>query len=257
MKMNSKRAYMREIYAREEMCEEAFVTWVSEQGVEGIRNTLGELLWWLDGIASCRWGCRGGDHEEQYLLGRTSASASAALLLLRSGYTDQASGVFRGLAETANLLYLFTLSGKEHRIWRGSDERARKDRYSAFNVRLKLEKLNVDPFIGNELYQLLSKYGAHPGPGAEPRQHDSTEDPRVGMPYRPAVNLSFVVAVGNALVRALLFASDLVPHHNVRLDALNAAVAATEQLRGIDLEALKQDSDLVLQPHSIGMIVEP
>ena len=85
MEMRKKRNRLQEIYVREAMCEGVFATWVSEQGAEGVLDTLGELLWWLDGIASCRWGCRGGDHEEEHLLGRISANASAALLLVRSG----------------------------------------------------------------------------------------------------------------------------------------------------------------------------
>ena len=177
MEMKKKRDRLQEIYVREALCEDAFATWVSEQGVEGVLDALGELLWWLDGIASCRWGCRGGDHEEEHLLGRISANASAALLLLKRGYVDQGSGMFRQLAETTNLLDLFTHSSKDYQDWRRSDEGVRKNRYSAFNVRLKLEKSGVGPVMGEDAYQLLSKYGTHPGPGTEPRPHDSPEEP--------------------------------------------------------------------------------
>ena len=256
MEMRKKRDRLQEIYVREAMCEGVFATWVSEQGAEGVLDTLGELLWWLDGIASCRWGCRGGDHEEEHLLGRISANASAALLLVRRGYIDPASGVFRQLAETTNLLDLFTHSSKDYQEWRRSDEGVRKNRYSAYNVRLKLERLGVGPVMGMDAYQLLSKYGAHPGPGAEPRLHDSPEEPTVGTAYRPAVSLSFTVAVASAVVRALIFGSDLVPQANVKRDALNAAIAANEELRGIDLDALKEEATLVLQPPTIEVTVE-
>ena len=254
--MGKKRNRLQAIYVREALCEEVFAACVSEQRTEGILDTLGELLWWLDGIASCRWGCRGGNHETEHLLGRTSASASAALLLIRRGYIDQASGVFRELAETTNLLDLFTHSSKDYQEWLSSDEGVRKDRYSAFNVRLKLEKLKIDPVMGRDGYQVLSKYGTHPGAGTEPRSHDSPEEPTVGAAYRPAVGLSFTVAVANAAVRALIFGSDLVPQSNVKLDALNAAVAANEELHGIDLDALKKESTLALEPPSIVVTVE-
>ena len=256
MEIKEKRNHLQEIYVREAMCEEIFATWISEQGAEGVLEALGELLWWLDGIASCRWGCREGDHEEEHLLGRISANAAAALLLVRRGYLDPAYGVFRQLAETRNLLDLFTHSSSDYQVWLSADERARKDRYSAFNVRLKLEKLSVDPVMGEDAYQVLSKYGAHPGPGAEPRPHDSPEEPTVGTAYRPAVGLSFTVAVASVVVGALLFGSKLVTQADVKRDILNAVIAANEELRGIDLDVLREESTLVLHPPSIEVIVE-
>ena len=256
MEMRKTRKRLQEIYVRESLCEGVFTTWVSEQGAEGILDTLGELLWWLDGIASCRWGCRRGDHEEEHLLGRISESGSAALLLIRSGYFDPALGVFRQLAETTNLLYLFTQSSKDYQEWRRSDEGVRKNQYSAVKVRLKLERLGRVPVMVKDMYQILSKYGMHPGPGAEPRSHDSAEEPTVGTAYRPAVSLSFTVAVAAAVVTALIFGCDIVPQANVKLDALSAAKAANEKLLGIDLDVLKKESTIVLQPPSISVSAE-
>ena len=256
MEIRKKRNHLHEVYAREAICEGMFATWVSEQGVEGVLDTLGELLWWLDGIASCRWGCREGDHEVEHLIGRISANASAAHLLVRRGYFDPAFGVFRQLAETRNLLDLFTHSSKDYQEWLSSDEGVRKNQYSAFNVRLKLEKLKVEPVTGRDAYQVLSKYGTHPGPGAEPRSHDSPEEPTVGTAYRPAVGLSFSVSVATVVVGALVFGSGLIPHANVKRDALNAASAAVEELRGIDLDDLKKEFTLVLDPPSIAVTVE-
>ena len=256
MEMRKKRKRLQEIYAREALCEGVFATCVSEQRAEGVLDILGESLWWLDGIASCRWGCREGDHEEEHLIGRISANAPAALLLVRRGYIDPAFGVFRQLTETRNLLDLFTHSSKDYQEWLSSDESVRKNRYSAFNVRLKLEKLGVDPVIGEDAYQLFSKYGTHPGPGTEPRSHDSSEEPTVGTAYRPAAGLSFTVAVATAVVGALVFGSDLIPRANVKRDALNAASAAYEELLGIDLDALKEEATLVLEPPSIAVTVE-
>ena len=58
------------------------------------------------------------------------------------------------------------------------------------------------------------------------------------------------------VVGALIFGSDLVPQANVKRDALNAAIAAHEELRRIDLDVLKKDSTLVLEPPSIEVTVE-
>ena len=254
--MREKQDRLQAIHTREALCDEVFALWVSEQRVGGVLDALGDMLWWLDGIASCRWGCREGDHEEEYLLGRTSANASAALLLLKKGYLDQASGLFRQLAETTNLLHLFTHSSKDYQEWRRSVDGVRKDRYSPYSVRVKLENLNVEPVMGRDAYQLLSKYGVHPGPGTEPRPHDSQEKPTVGTAYRPAVGFSIAVAVAGAVVGALIFGSDIVPQANVKQDVLNAAMAGDEEIGGIDIEALKEEATLVVQPPSIEVTVE-
>ena len=255
MEMRKKRNHLQAIYAREAMCEGVFATCVSEQRAEGVLDTLGELLWWLDGIASCRWGCRGGDHEEEHLLGRVSANAAAALLLVRRGYISCLRSV-QAIGRDQKLLDLFTHSSKDYQEWLSSDERGRKNRYSAFNVRLKLERLGIGPAMGEDAYQVLSKYGTHPGPGAEPRPHDSPEEPTVGTAYRPAVGISFTVAVATAVIGALLFGNDLVTQADVKRDVLNVAITADEELRGIDLDALSKESTLVFEPPQIEVTVE-
>jgi hypothetical protein len=47
---------------------------------------LGTVLSLLDRLASCHWGCKGGDHVAEYLAGRCCSSARASLRLLRHGY---------------------------------------------------------------------------------------------------------------------------------------------------------------------------
>ena len=248
METEKKRKRLQEIYVREELCEGVFDTWVSEQGAEGILDTLGELLWWLDAIASCRWGCREGDHEEEHLLGRVSESGSAALLLVRRGYIGPALGAFRQLAETANLVHLFTCSSEAYKEWRTSDEGVKKNQFSAFNVRRKLEGLSCVPVMEKDAYQLLSSYGTHPGPGVEPRSHDSPEEPTTGTAYRPAVGFSLTVSVASSVVTALIFGSSIVTKANVKLDALNAAKVANEKL--------KKEATLVLKPPTIKVTEE-
>src|SRR5688500_5798090 len=78
---------------------------------------LGDAMGALDGIASCYWGCRRGDHAIEYLLGRGSSATSAARLLLRSGYYDEALALIRTAAEIVNLLFLFRLSEHTFNEW--------------------------------------------------------------------------------------------------------------------------------------------
>lgn len=97
---------------------------------------------------------------------------------------------------------------------------------------------------------MLSKCGTLPGPSAEPRPHDSPEKPTAGTAYRPAVGLSFIVGGATIAIGALLFGIDLVAQVNVKRDALKVAKAANEELDGIDLDGLKKESTLGLQPPS-------
>ena len=228
------------------MCEEAFTTWVFKQGVERILDSLGEMLWQLYGIASCRWGCRGGDHQEEQLLSRTAGTASATLLLLKRGYFDPASGLLRELAETINLLYLFTLSRQDYQQWLQLDDTKRKNQYSAFNVRLKIEKLHAIPPTEQEIYQFLSQYGVHPGPGSEPRGHDSVDKPTVGTPYRPAVSFALARALNTVVTTALLFGKDLLTQPDIRQEILETAQTAMKEVARIDFGLLKEEESLVL-----------
>ena len=239
---------LQRVYAREALCEEAFTTWVHDHGFEGVLDALGEILSWLDGIASCRWGSRAGDHQEEHLLGRASASACAALLLLSRGYFDQAAGVVRELAETHSLLELFTHSSRDHQGWLGSGEEIRRNRYSAFNVRNKLVSLGVTPIMEQPEYQMLSRYGSHPGSGTEPRPHDSVGAPTVGTPYRPAVSFLFTIFVSNLVIRAVLYGGDLLSQQDVKRNLASVVQAAMKENDGVDISVLKQEADLVLQP---------
>ena len=169
---------------------------------------------------------------------------------------DQALGVFRQLAETANLLNLFARSSEDYREWR-RDEGSRKNRYTAYNVRRKLERLKIEPGWGEDAFQLLSKYGIHPGPSTEPRPHDSPKGSTVGLAYRPAACIILTVAVAREVAPMVIFGSHFVPQANAKQDALHAAEAADEKIRAIDLEALQRISDVALQPPEIEVTVEP
>lgn len=67
-------------------------------------EALGMTLALMDRAASCYWGCAGGDHRLEFLVGRATNSAYAALSLATRGYYDQALSGARALGEIANLL---------------------------------------------------------------------------------------------------------------------------------------------------------
>ncbi len=68
---------------------------------------LGTVLSMLDRVASCSWGCAGGDHVAEFVVARCTNTARASLRLLNHGYYDESLSMTRSLAEAANLLISF------------------------------------------------------------------------------------------------------------------------------------------------------
>ena len=121
---------------------------------------MGTVLSLLDRVASCFWGCAGGDHFAPRMIGRAVSSSRASLRLMNGGYYDESLMLTRSVGETANLLSLFQASADHLAAWR-ADERARKDHYSPYQVRMKLELLGAPIPISRERYAALSGLGSH------------------------------------------------------------------------------------------------
>jgi hypothetical protein len=65
---------------------------------------LGNVLSLLYRSACCHWGCRGGDHQAEWLVGRAVNQAMASYRLLRSAFYDESLMLTRGVGEIANLV---------------------------------------------------------------------------------------------------------------------------------------------------------
>jgi hypothetical protein len=128
----------------------------------------------LDCASACHWGARG-DHRLEYLIGRATNSAYAAISLAARGYYDQALSSARTLGELANLVCLFAVDRKKVSEWKEADEGTRRKKFKAVNVRLALEA-NCFPEIpiGKERYQRLSVYSIHAIPDQMPQAHGPT-----------------------------------------------------------------------------------
>ena len=126
---------------QERSCEASFDSWLPHAGKKAPQTieTLGTVLSYLDRIASCWWGCDGGDHQQERLVGRAASNARAALLLIRAGYYDEALGVVRQIGELVNLLWLFMNSNESLLEWRNANENVRRRSFSAVRVRERLE----------------------------------------------------------------------------------------------------------------------
>ena len=86
---------------------------------------LGTLLVFVYGLATCGWGCKGGDHQIEWLLGRVLNQAFAAHRLIRSGFYDEALVLIRGIGEIANLLLLFQWEKLTLGEWKTCDRNTR------------------------------------------------------------------------------------------------------------------------------------
>lgn len=136
-----------------------------------ICDNLGTVLSFLYRMGACWWGCRGGDHLVEYIVGRSSSTALAALSLMRFGYYDEALSLVRNVGEAANLLALFNRENSSLEKWRSSNDRSRKSQFSPVKVRLAVEKLGLKGLgiIDEARYRKLSTVGTHLSPQTKPQ----------------------------------------------------------------------------------------
>lgn len=156
-------------------------------------EALGMTLLLLDCACSCHWGCQGGDHRLEYLVGRATNTAYAAVTLAVRGYYDQALSSARTLGEFANLLCLFTIEQKYIAEWKTADETTRKKKFSAVKIRLALEKLGFPAVPINETrYGKLSVYSIHAIPDQMPQAHGAAGKAIAFPVFQPA---GFILSV--------------------------------------------------------------
>lgn len=155
----------------------------SSSSYNELRGKLGTLLSLVDRLGSCWWGCSGGDHTVEYAVAASSGNAFAALRLVRAGYYDEALGLARQIAERANLLQLFLFNNQSLREWSDADPETRQKKFSAYNIRIELEKLNIPPVMERDYYHYLSGFGVHPG--RVPQSFGEKLPPSVGGLFRP------------------------------------------------------------------------
>lgn len=104
--------FLRLVEARQAVCEARFDEWmVVHAGVQAPQTLekLGTAFAYLDRLASCFWGCRGGNHQEERIVARATSNAQASLRLLRIGYYDEAYSMIRQVGELANVVALLAI----------------------------------------------------------------------------------------------------------------------------------------------------
>lgn len=113
---------------------------------------LGTALSLLDRLASCHWGCAGGDHAAEHLVLRALNSIRAGVGLMLSGFYDEALNVLRSAGEIVNLLSLFQCDEAAFDRWRDADASGRWISLPPGRVRKALEDLGHASLLGKERY---------------------------------------------------------------------------------------------------------
>lgn len=144
-------------------------------------NEVGTVLSLLDRMASCWWGCRGGDHVVEYLCGRVVSNGRAALRLLRFGFYDEALSLCRSMGEVANLLHLFSKDDAALQGWKSASPKKRRTNFRPSDVRKKLEENDMPIFIGRDHYGLLSERSVHVHPHTKPQAYNILGIPSVSV----------------------------------------------------------------------------
>jgi len=145
----------------------------------------GTLMSLLYRAACCFWGCRGGNHQIEWLTGRVVNEAMSSYRLIRAAYYDESLMLTRGIGEIANLFWLFNTNDDEVEAWRSATRQERIRRFGPAGVRRRLEELNELVPIDRERYQRLCEVGTHPTPGFAPGHYSGSGRPVLGVLLQP------------------------------------------------------------------------
>lgn len=129
------------------------------RNLPGLEQQLGTVLSLLERAACCWWGCAGGDHVAESLVGRVYGLACGSHRLMQAGRYDESLLLIRALGEVTNLLTLFTTDKSALENWRVVDDKAQRRDFSPVKVRLALESGQI-PTDGSIILQTaLWSYG--------------------------------------------------------------------------------------------------
>ena len=232
---------------QEQRCDSSFESWILDAGKRAPQTleALGTALSYLDRIASCWWGCDGGDHLQKRLVARATSNARAALLFLKAGYYDEPLGVVRQMGEVANLLCLFIKSNESFLEWRNANEKDRRRSFSAVKVREKLETLRVPIPMNKSLYSILSGASIHANPGITPQSHNVLDLPTMGAYFQEVGALVVLNHLAPLAAFTLWFGSTLLQQPADQAIALKAARRLVESIGGIDIETAGESREHV------------
>ena len=202
-------ALMRTLQAK---CSE--LTWQSAltlgEKAPVLLQALDVLLSYLERMATCFGGCRGGDHRAEFLTGRAVSSCQAALLLMGNGYYDEALAMIRGLGEVANLMSLFATDASEFERWKLLDEETRRRDFAPVQVRRRLEERAGALVVDKLLYKALSGFSIHASPNSLPQAHGEHGNASIGPFYQEAGFLLCLNELARSMALIGIFSAKLI-----------------------------------------------
>ena len=190
-------------------------------------------------LASCFYGCRGGDHVIEYLSGRVCGLARSSIRLLRFGFYDEALTLTRSVGEIANLVQLFELEGGAFTEWKSSTRVVRLRKYGPAAVRKRLEELGASPGLTQDWYGLICERATHPTPLTKPNAFNPIGVPLASPQVQDAGVLVCLNELGQALCHYIVHALALLNvDKDIRLGVLNEVRSLAENLGGVTLNEL-------------------
>ena len=226
------------ITTQERACEEETQSARAQLGEKAPKclAALGTVLSLTDRLASCWWGCAGGDHMIESLAGRSVASARGALRLSAGGYYDEALGLTRGIGEIANLLALFAADKEAMLAWKAADRPKRLRDFGPAAVRRRLTEIGAPLPIGAERYGALCELATHVTPETRPQAHNPLQMPGTGAIFQRTAYLLALneLAVPVAFV-GLFAATVLKADVTVRTRFAEEGRVLAENIGGVNL----------------------
>ena len=233
--------FLRLLRQQERECEITLDEWLPSAGEKAPKaiEALGTALSYLDRIASCWWGCDGGDHQRERIVGRAVSNTRAALLLLRSGYYDEALGMARQIGEIANLLLLFISDDEAFREWADLGDQERRSSFRPVRVRERLEAVGIGVVMDEGLYRKLSGVSIHADPNTVPQGHNVFSIPTMGAVFQEEGTLVSLNHLAHPVAFVLLYASTMLDSRSDREVVLQAAESLVESMGAARIESVE------------------
>ena len=243
-------AFLQLVWHQEDDCEVETDNWLKEAGKKApaCLQQIGTVLSLADRMASCWWECRGGDHVIEYICGRVTSNARAALRLLRFGFYDESLLLNRSLCETANLLQLFFQESGTIQDWKVSSKIERMEKFSPVKVRLRLEGLQTSPVIDQEHYSLLCERAAHVQPEIRPQAHNILGLPMVGASFQEEGALVCLNEIALPLATAVFFGATVLDLDiEIKMEIFSATKSLLEKVGRANITTIDDYHRSVLQ----------
>ncbi|HXA69638.1 MAG TPA: hypothetical protein VNW24_04255 [Stellaceae bacterium] len=205
--------FLQRVWEREDECQRTTDQLVHklEANAPQTLAELGTLLSLLDRMASCAWGCAGGSHEIERLVGRCTNLARAAIRLLRSAFYDEALNLVRSLGEITNLLTYFVVAPGAFDRWILADRKQRKEYFGPGPVRTGIRKVLGKVPMDDDHYRRLCESVTHPTPTLVPQAYTHADRPILANIVQPAGVLIVLYELGNMLAIMALSAANIAP----------------------------------------------